>query len=301
MEMKNVLDQLKQIAETNDSEDVAAAIEQVDAYSFKERLKEAEKKADKDYDGDGEIESGTDEYKGSRDKAIKKAVKEGESASIYDQGDIDDFFGGEDETTVDKVKETEDEGEEEVAAADDEEVAADDEGGEEALDIGDPNHGGGGDAFDRIHDRVEARGGVHDTDPWGLGDDESEVEETPGDDDSYCAACGNTGKDLANTGQPCPNCHDDSSAGGSALDRVQDRAHRSGEGGPVDRVRDRHDERFAMIDEEMGRIFQTPMERHSWMMNELNKMAAEMDPEDAAMVKQLMKKAGEADVKGGNC
>ena len=33
-----------------------------------------EKKADKDYDGDGKIESGTDEYMGSRDKAIKKAM-----------------------------------------------------------------------------------------------------------------------------------------------------------------------------------------------------------------------------------
>lgn len=32
------------------------------------------KKADKDYDGDGKIESGTDEYMGSRDKAIKKAI-----------------------------------------------------------------------------------------------------------------------------------------------------------------------------------------------------------------------------------
>ena len=34
----------------------------------------AEKKAKKDYDGDGEIESPEDEYKGSRDKAIKKAM-----------------------------------------------------------------------------------------------------------------------------------------------------------------------------------------------------------------------------------
>ena len=33
-----------------------------------------EKKAKKDYDGDGEIESGTDEYKGSVDKAIKKSM-----------------------------------------------------------------------------------------------------------------------------------------------------------------------------------------------------------------------------------
>ena len=37
-----------------------------------------EKKAAKDYDGDGKIESGTAEYKGSKDKAIKKAMaKEG--------------------------------------------------------------------------------------------------------------------------------------------------------------------------------------------------------------------------------
>lgn len=32
------------------------------------------KKADKDYDGDGEVESGKDEYMGSKDKAIKKAM-----------------------------------------------------------------------------------------------------------------------------------------------------------------------------------------------------------------------------------
>jgi hypothetical protein len=32
------------------------------------------KKAAKDYDGDGEVESGTEEYFGSRDKAIKKAI-----------------------------------------------------------------------------------------------------------------------------------------------------------------------------------------------------------------------------------
>ena len=44
-----------------------------------------EKKAAKDYDGDGKIESGKDEYFGSRDKAIKKAmgkkVKEEEEVS----------------------------------------------------------------------------------------------------------------------------------------------------------------------------------------------------------------------------
>ena len=39
-----------------------------------------EKKAKKDYDGDGKIESGTDEYMGSRDKAIKEAMGKEESA-----------------------------------------------------------------------------------------------------------------------------------------------------------------------------------------------------------------------------
>lgn len=34
----------------------------------------SDKKAKKDYDGDGEVESGKDEYMGSRDKAIKKAM-----------------------------------------------------------------------------------------------------------------------------------------------------------------------------------------------------------------------------------
>ena len=46
-----------------------------------------EKKAKKDYDGDGKIESGTDEYMGSRDKAIKKnmgkSVKEGSYDNTY--------------------------------------------------------------------------------------------------------------------------------------------------------------------------------------------------------------------------
>ena len=36
----------------------------------------AEKKADKDYDGDGEVESSEDEYQGSKDKAIKKSMNQ---------------------------------------------------------------------------------------------------------------------------------------------------------------------------------------------------------------------------------
>jgi len=46
------------------------------------------KKAKKDYDGDGKIESGTAEYMGSRDKAIKKAMAKEEF--IYEAGKEDD-------------------------------------------------------------------------------------------------------------------------------------------------------------------------------------------------------------------
>ena len=42
------------------------------------------KKAKKDYDGDGKIESGTDEYLGSKDKAIKKAMKK-EDVEVLDK------------------------------------------------------------------------------------------------------------------------------------------------------------------------------------------------------------------------
>jgi len=38
-----------------------------------QEILERDETADKDYDGDGEVESGKDEYMGSRDKAIKKA------------------------------------------------------------------------------------------------------------------------------------------------------------------------------------------------------------------------------------
>jgi len=47
-----------------------------------------EEKADKDYDGDGRIESPEDEFMGSRDKAIKKAMKsEGEADTEIKIGD----------------------------------------------------------------------------------------------------------------------------------------------------------------------------------------------------------------------
>ena len=48
-----------------------------------------EKMAKKDYDGDGKIESGTDEYLGSRDKAIKKAMGKKEVKEAKNGGDND--------------------------------------------------------------------------------------------------------------------------------------------------------------------------------------------------------------------
>ena len=46
----------------------------VEELEEKKEEKKKSKMADKDYDGDGEVESSTDEYMGSRDKAIKKAM-----------------------------------------------------------------------------------------------------------------------------------------------------------------------------------------------------------------------------------
>jgi len=55
-------------------------------------VKEGEKKAKKDYDGDGKIESGKAEYFGSKDKAIKKAMKkEGFSNWRHDLKEIPDY------------------------------------------------------------------------------------------------------------------------------------------------------------------------------------------------------------------
>jgi hypothetical protein len=49
---------------------------------LKALLESAVKKAKKDYDGDGEVESGKDEYMGSRDKAIKKAMNKKTTESL---------------------------------------------------------------------------------------------------------------------------------------------------------------------------------------------------------------------------
>jgi len=226
MEMKNVLDQLRAIAENgNQSEDVARAIQTADKYSFKDRLKEAE------------------------------------GASVYGES--------EDETV------------EETPGDDDDQYCATCGNTGQRLDQADtpcPNCSdseGDSDAFGNIHARVQARNGGGDDfgdDPWGIGD---------GDDGEEA---------VESTEQE-----------GSALDRVQQRARRSGEGGPLDRLHAKKEEKYAALDEEMGRVFQTPMERHQWIMQQLNSIAGSMSPEDAQMVKRLMKTAGEANVKGGNC
>ena len=64
------------------------------AYKAADHMGE-EKKAAKDYDGDGKVESGKDEYFGSKDKAIKKAmgkkIKEGMSNWRHDLKEIPDY------------------------------------------------------------------------------------------------------------------------------------------------------------------------------------------------------------------
>ena len=51
-------------------------------YKAADHMKES-KKAKKDYDGDGKIESGKEEYFGSKDKAIKKAMGKEETEYNY--------------------------------------------------------------------------------------------------------------------------------------------------------------------------------------------------------------------------
>mgnify|MGYP003109378346 FL=1 len=59
----------------DDYEEVLKAMITKDKEQFaKNMIEDEEKKAKKDYDGDGKIESGKKEYMGSRDRAIKKAM-----------------------------------------------------------------------------------------------------------------------------------------------------------------------------------------------------------------------------------
>lgn len=65
--------------------------------SIKDRLYRAlnEKKAAKDFDGDGKVEKSSDEWKGSRDKAIKKAMgkKTNEGITNWRGDDVDPQIG----------------------------------------------------------------------------------------------------------------------------------------------------------------------------------------------------------------
>jgi hypothetical protein len=66
----------------------------VKGYKAADHMKEEEKKAKKDYDGDGKVESGKDEYFGSKDKAIKKAMgKKSPEAIEASRRKKDNLFG----------------------------------------------------------------------------------------------------------------------------------------------------------------------------------------------------------------
>ena len=69
------------------------------AYKAADHLGEG-KKADKDYDGDGKIESGKDEYFGSKDKAIKKEM----GKEVEDLEKAAETGKGKDVKKADKVK-----------------------------------------------------------------------------------------------------------------------------------------------------------------------------------------------------
>ena len=64
-----------------------------------------EKMAKKDYDGDGKIETGTQEYMGSRDKAIKKAMGKDKMKKEHHQKDADGKVIEHDDTTPSSVDE----------------------------------------------------------------------------------------------------------------------------------------------------------------------------------------------------
>ena len=56
-----------------------------------------------------------------------------------------------------------------------------------------------------------------------------------------------------------------------------------------------------VVDAMGGMSFNTPMDRHQWLMQQLSQAAGQMDPASAQLVKSIIQKAGNADVKGGNC
>jgi hypothetical protein len=68
------------------------------------KLKEsAEQKAKKDFDGDGEVETPEQEFKGSRDKAIKKAMGEHDKEDENSEDTIKESFNAFVKATLRKV------------------------------------------------------------------------------------------------------------------------------------------------------------------------------------------------------
>ena len=65
------------VSPDEDMEDTEEELFELNDENLFETISEilSEEKADKDYDGDGKVESSEDEFLGSRDKAIKKAMK----------------------------------------------------------------------------------------------------------------------------------------------------------------------------------------------------------------------------------
>ena len=193
-ELYNVLDKLKEIAESNDSEDVAAAIEQLDAYSFKGRLAEMEK-----------ANSG-------------KVLKENCSSVLSDEeiqivhrflrNEIDELPGDMEAKLVDFYAD-------EIPYGwlnGDDGTPQDWLFNKLDMEYGDEVFGEGEKVDYDEKDIDDFFGGpdstkVNEEDPWCLG-------ETPGDDDDqYCAVCGNTGQRLDQADTPCPNCADDNPYG----------------------------------------------------------------------------------------
>ena len=71
---------------SGDKQTHGAAIRNTTLVAKEEKESIEEKKAKKDHDGDGKIESGKAEYFGSKDKAIKKAMKKEEAESETTEG-----------------------------------------------------------------------------------------------------------------------------------------------------------------------------------------------------------------------
>jgi len=376
MEMKNVLDQLRLIAETNDSEDVARAIGTVSSH---QRVAEAGQfTGPEDHDflrKSNQHRSAHHEITGDE---LTNVEVEGVDSSDYP--DFVDAF-----VTHAEWKNTgrplNDEELERIDPAVAQEAAM-----EDMIGAGDAYRDAQRDSmFDSaksFKDRLkEAEGSSQDRevpDDVQMSDGQEKVDEEPANDTEYCATCANTGMKLDAENEPCPNCSDDepadssdndphgigdeggaveawnrisdrvdSRAGGEdeiggelgddpwgigdeqlnasaqkdaagrippddtqasdghspggALDRVRDRSNRSGSGGPIERVQLKASDRNGAVEEDINMSFNTPMERHQWLMQELSSAASQMDPESAQVVKSIINKAGQADVKGGNC